>query len=92
MGILSQVLPDDQNDDAADDFLDLSMPLASLTTPVKTNLTVADRKSDEEDADYFNITLVPQIDGQVEYTASDEEPLSVYRDKLRSVSFIQTYL
>lgn len=71
MSILSQVLTEEPVDEVAD-LHDLSMPLDALTTPIKT-FPVADTNSNSEDMTYFNTTLIPQMDGQVEDLNSVDE-------------------
>ncbi|XP_066138536.1 DNA polymerase zeta catalytic subunit isoform X2 [Euwallacea fornicatus] len=75
--VLSQLPPLEHNEEIAEDDLDLSMPLESLTTPVKPymNLDQYSHNSDENE-DCFNTTLIPQIDGQYYSSDSDDENLT----------------
>ncbi|CAG9769330.1 unnamed protein product [Ceutorhynchus assimilis] len=71
--ILSQKVPEEQNDDSTEDLLDLSMPLAALTTPIKVNSNwTLHENSDADDID-LNTTLIPQTDGQVDSLDPENE-------------------
>ncbi|XP_066256625.1 DNA polymerase zeta catalytic subunit isoform X2 [Euwallacea similis] len=75
--VLSQLPLLEQNDEIAEDDLDLSMPLELLTTPVKPYVDPGKYSSDsDENEDCFNTTLIPQTDGQHYSSDSDDGNLT----------------